>query len=84
MAGQSRLDLLTAQILAAVPSVAHGTVLKYYSSARGRRDLHTEALFFSDESEDSYVGSNASSDVGIMVSDDEDSMAGSMVAQSIS
>ena len=68
MAGQYSLDLLTAQTLA----VAHGTALKRYSSARCRRDLCTEALVSSDESEDS--------DAGIMVSD-EDSEAGSMVAQ---
>ncbi len=55
-----------------------------YSSACGRRDLRTEALVSSDESEDSDVGrSNARSEAGIM-SSDEDSDAGSMVAQSSS
>ena len=75
MVGQSREEFLQAQTLAAAPSVAHGIALKRYSSACGRRDLRTEALVSSDESEDS--------DAGIMVSD-EDSEAGSMVAQSSS
>ena len=75
MVGQFCLDLLTAQTLAAAPSVAHGTAPKRYSSARGRRDLRKEALVSSDESEDS--------DAGIMVSD-EDIEVGSMVAQSSS
>ena len=75
MAGQSRVEFLQAQTFAAAPSVAHGTALKRYSSARGRRDLRTEALVSSDESEDS--------DAGIMVSD-EDIEVGSMVAQSSS
>ena len=61
--------------LAAAPLVAHGNALKRYSSARGRRDLRTEALVSSDESEDSAAG--------IMVSD-EDNEVGSMVAQSSS
>ena len=75
MEGQSRVEFLQAQTLAAAPSVAHGTALKRYSSARGRRDLRTEALVSSDESEHS--------DAGIMVSD-EDSEAGSIVARSSS
>ena len=77
MTGQSRVEFLQAQTLAAAPSVAHGTALKRYSSARGRRDLRTEALVSSDDSE------SEDSDAGIMVSD-EDSEAGSMVAQSCS
>ena len=75
MAGQSRIEFLQAQTLAAASSVAHGIALKRYSSACGRRDLRTEALVSSDESEDS--------DAGIMVSD-EDSEAGSMLTQSSS
>jgi len=57
MAGQSRVEFLQAQTLAAAPSVAHGIALKRYSSACGRRDLRTEALVSSDESEDSDAGS---------------------------
>ena len=63
MAGQSRVEFLQAQTLAAAPSVAHGIALKRYSSACGWRDLRTEALVSSDESEDS--------DAGIMVSDED-------------
>ena len=63
MAGQSRVEFLQAQTFAAAPSVSHGTALKRYSSARGRRDLRTEALVSSDESDDS--------DAGIMVSDED-------------
>ena len=70
MAGQSRVEFLQAQTLAAAPSVAHGIALKRYSSACGRHDLRTEALVFSDESESD--------------SESEDSDAGSMVAQSSS
>ena len=57
MAGQSRVEFLQAQTLAAAPSVAHGIALKRYSSACGRRDLRTEALVSSDESGDSDAGS---------------------------
>ena len=57
MAGQSRVEFLQAQALAAAPSVAHGIAIKRYSSARGRRDLRTEALVSSDESGDSDAGS---------------------------
>ena len=57
MAGQSRVEFLQAQALAAAPSVAHGIALKRYSSACGRRDLRTEALVSSDESGDSDAGS---------------------------
>ena len=57
MAGQSRVEFLQAQTLAAAPSVAHGIALKRYGSACGRRDLRTEALVSSDESGDSDAGS---------------------------
>ena len=57
MAGQSRVEFLQAQTLAAAPSVAHGIAIKRYGSARGRRDIRTEALVSSDESEDSDAGS---------------------------
>ena len=78
MAGQSSVEFLQAHTLAAAPSVAHGIALKRYSSARGRRDLRTESLVSSYESEDSDVGRNDSSDSG----SDAGSDAGSMVAQS--
>ena len=59
--------------MAATPTLAHGIALKRYNPARGRLDLHIEALLSSNESDDNDVGSNASSDTR--------SDAGSMVAQ---
>ena len=67
------------ETLAAAPST-HVIALKRYRSARGRRDLRTESLVTSDESEDSDVGRNDSCDSG----SDAGSDAGSMVAQSSS
>ncbi len=80
MDGTLRVDFPMAHILAAAPSVAHGIALKRYGSARGRRDLRTESLVSSDESEDSDVGRNDNSDSGCEAGSD----AGSMVAQSSS
>ena len=72
MDGTFRVDFPMAQTLAA----AHDIALKRYSSAGGRRDLRMEALVSSDESEASYVGSNARSDAD----SDAGSDAGSLVA----